>query len=200
MAMIRALHVDRGRVCRPGAVLTLNDAGCSRFGQEYMQPVLLPYGQPATKDDESTFDSVLIEHFFELIRRCEFPHRPSRFQCVFGSEPNSDSALLWVNRPDFSGYPIWVVESKAAFKADAKLLRFTIVSNDQMFFNPEALYVYARYYWQGKSITQLLDAFGETYDPTLFTPEWELLLVPPVRVLQCYRHANIGKETDQWNV
>jgi len=109
-----------------------------------------------------------IEFIFEYVRRANFPERPSRFQSVFGFE-----SLVQVTefRSRFGGGQgvIWELESEEYFRADMNLLRLetSILLCSYL----------ANEYWAGKPDKD---------------PFWEILLVPPVRVLR-----EIQIETDQ---
>lgn len=101
-----------------------------------------------------------IELVFEYVRRANFPKNPSRFQSVFGFESLSQALEF---RDKFGGGQgtIWEAESKRYFKADMSLL--TLGSSILM------CSYFANKYWSGKPGSN---------------PFWEILLIPPVKVLR----------------
>lgn len=186
--MIQAIHVDRFDLCKEGSILELFPDGFGPHGRDCNHPFPVPYGQPSKPEMCSDFNIALIEHFFELIRRCEFPDKPSRFSCWYGADPAGPDPMHWANRDGFKQYPVWLVESSEGFKADAQLLDiFSIGPDNRRYFNPDMMIQNARYYWQGKTLAQLLVDIGELSHDAAPAPEWEILLKPPIRILECIR-------------
>ena len=101
-----------------------------------------------------------IELIFEYVRRANFPERPSRFQSVFGFE-SLNQVIEFRNRFGGGQGVIWEIESEKYFRADMSLL--TLGSSILV------CSYFANKYWAGKP--------GEN-------PFWEILLIPPVKVLK----------------
>jgi len=115
-------HVDRGQTLTPNQEIGLNHHddvsmmikdlypdGFSRFGRDYNQ-------RPLVSDQNA-----LYEAFFELVRRDQFPEKPSRFQSLFCCEDLS-TANQFIR--DYAEYPvtIWEVEDAGDHRADWSLL------------------------------------------------------------------------------
>lgn len=95
-----------------------------------------------------------IELVFEFVRRAQFPHLPSRLQSFYGFD-----SLDRVKSFAGGGCPIFELEPSTSFRADIAWLylgtQLSVAS-----FN-------AHQYWRGVPSAQ---------------PDWEYLLVPPVKV------------------
>jgi hypothetical protein len=100
-----------------------------------------------------------IDLLFEFIRRVEFPTCPSRYQSIFACESLEDAQAF--RDEHRAGAAIWEVEGKVAFRADHQLLDLSGTAMDVV--------ERARRYWRGEP--------GGS-------PEWELLLKPPVTVVR----------------
>lgn len=101
--------------------------------------------------------SAIYEWVFELVRRSEFPDRPSRFQSFFGFETEEDAGAF---RSNFGpAAQILEIEYEGGYRADMDLL------STQSF--AHGLHQ-ALTYWQG--------------DPGSDEPTWELLMRPPVEI------------------
>ena len=180
---MQVIHVDRRNLCAAAqnGILTLYEDGFSAHGREYNRLISVY--------DEAMYASALIEHFFELIRRTEFPDMPSRFKCWFGSDPNAPPEQQWCNREGLKEYPVWLVEAEKTYTLDADLL--SILAYDDLgspCFSPDMMYMKARYYWQGKTLHDLRVDLGEIkHTQCSKQPGWEILLIPPIRVLQKVR-------------
>lgn len=100
------------------------------------------------------------EAFFELVRRYEFPARPSRYQSIFGAR-TADEALQFAMRyRKGRTVSIWRVEAAEGFESDMMLVNFVSF--------PDA-YSRARKYWQGENGVN---------------PFREVLLRPPVTAIE----------------
>lgn len=109
-----------------------------------------------------------IELLFEYVRRANFPHRPSRFQCMFGFETPNDTVKFREQFGNNQGV-IWEISVEQYFKANMSLLRF----GDSIL-----LYSYfANKYWAGEAGS----------DPN---PFWEILLIPPIKVIRKISEEN----------
>lgn len=99
----------------------------------------------------------------ELVRMYEFPERPSRYQCVFGSETLAEAEAFRAQYRPPAKFPqacIWEVECAQFFRADMKMV-------------PSAPFargvIAARHYWNGETTEQV--------------PVWEVLMRPPVQII-----------------
>lgn len=111
------------------------------------------------EDDHGLWD-VSCELLFELVRVTRFPERPSRFQSVFGFEALRDLERFvdsYVDPP----YTVWRVAADRSFVADMKLVDVEDVVHGAR---------QADYYWRGRTYVE--------------RPLWEVLLVPPVEVVE----------------
>ena len=99
-----------------------------------------------------------VELIVELVRRLEFPEALSRFEAVFAWKSIGEAQDF---RNDYGQGKILLVEGEAAGKYDMNQLYLggTTVGS----------WLFARRYWSGVS------------GPT---PRWEILLKPPVKVLE----------------
>jgi hypothetical protein len=114
-----------------------------------------------------------IELTCELVRRAEFPQRPSRFQSVFGWEMLADAKLFLAEFGNSCpGAQLFEVQSDSEpFRADMRCLdiRGSIL----------VMAYGARCYWR-----QGLNDLGSFPGANTVAPFWELLLSPPVRILR----------------
>lgn len=90
-----------------------------------------------------------------------FSSTPSRFQSTFATE-DIDSAKRFRDRFGQGLGSIWTVEATASFKADMALLQWHSALSASYF---------ADLYWSHRQHPELL-------------PMWEILLTPPVRVME----------------
>lgn len=104
--------------------------------------------------------SPAIELLFEYVRRSIFPQKPSRYSSIFGIETIED-ANLFNERYGQNKGTIWEIESKDWIRCNMNLLTFTC--------STLVCSYYAHKYWNGEPGP--IDAF------------WEILLIPPVKVL-----------------
>lgn len=102
--------------------------------------------------------SAIYEWMFELVRRSEFPDRPSRFQSFFGCETEEEAAAF---RSDFGpDAQIVEIEYDDGHRADMDLLSTESFAHGLH---------QASTYWRGESGSD--------------DPIWELLMQPPVDVV-----------------
>lgn len=131
-------------------------SGVTNHGERYM--VCYHNLEELKKDNR---DNALIEIIFEYVRRSHFSQRPSRFQSVFGFD-NINQSKVFRHKYGSRDSLIWEVQSHSSFKADMNLLTL----RDSLL----TVSYHAHQYWEGI-------AGGNT-------PNWEYLLVPPVRVIR----------------
>jgi hypothetical protein len=103
----------------------------------------------------------LVEIVVELVRRSNFQEIPSRFTSLFGWE-TSEAAQTFRQRSCQPFHPIIRVETdQPGFKADMELLKLGV--------SVASALTLANKYWKGESSAN---------------PCWEILLQPPVRVIE----------------
>jgi hypothetical protein len=178
----RAFTVDRNATLMPGHII-------DRVRHSDLTPVVLQahvdglFPDGVTRHGDTYFlagqqsaaaANPNIELIFEYVRRSKHPSAPSRFESVFGCESLEDAQAfradpIWGNR----GAPIFEVEVDAEpFRADmtcvTKLLSGTALIASYM----------ADRYWR-----QQPNDFHVFPGGSQITPFWELVLVPPVRVV-----------------
>ncbi len=110
--------------------------------------------------------SPAIELLFEYVRRANFPERPSRFQSWFGVQSLDEARAFRVRFCSGQG-PIWRVTANQFFRANMNLLTSQQTTLVYSWF--------AHTYWRGD--VGPVPAF------------WELLLVPPIKVLELIQEA-----------
>lgn len=167
-------HVDRYGYLKEEQILTLSKwTNVSPIVLQKHVDLLFPdgvspHGERYLLCNEHAAPSVAdanLELIYEYIRRANFPDRPSRFQSIFAFE-NLDSAKRF--RDQFSSvlpHPansIWLLEANRGFRANMRLLTRECSVLGQS--------CTAHFYWQGVAAAD--------------NPFWEILLVPPIRVLQ----------------
>lgn len=103
----------------------------------------------------------IIELLAEYIRRAHYPETPSRFQTWFAADSVGAAQAFRSEFCEGRG-PIWRVRARDSFRADMRLL----VLQDSNLVKSWRIHQY----WQG------LSSNG--------SPFWEVLLVPPVQVVQ----------------
>lgn len=102
----------------------------------------------------------MIETTFELVRQGHYPNEPSRFTSVFGVCTLDDANDLIAKR--FAGQgTIFKVSCEKFWKKDMNLLKTGGSFAGNM--------ILARKYWEGNSSPK---------------PFWELLMAPPVRIIE----------------
>lgn len=111
-------------------------------------------------DDSDDLWDVSCELAFELVRTARYPERPSRFQSAFGFR-TLEAAERFVDRFADEPCAVWSVRADRSFVGDMGLVDAEDLANG--FHN-------ARYYWTGRSFRD--------------DPLWEVLLVPPVEVVE----------------
>jgi hypothetical protein len=129
------------------------------FFQHLMFPVP---EQPVSLAELDNMRSRAIELVVELVRRADFPERPSRLQVIFAWETEEDARSFMASRQDMAQAVLWRVEGECVFRADMENLRY---------FTPLVSWWLARQYWTGATNLDL-------------PPRWELFLKPPVRVVE----------------
>lgn len=180
--MPSAYHVDRSGNCSAGRVFELDANGLSEHGRGYLRPI----ARRDENNDESMFESALIETIFEYVRQLEFPDMPSRYTCMFGFDPDEPEDQ-WAHQESFRGFPVWEVTAWKSHKLDAALLSiYSYDERNNLYFNAPLAYKRAQSYWRGESIIDfLLRQHGPDFAiPKNTHPRWELLLVHPVKVLR----------------
>jgi hypothetical protein len=114
-----------------------------------------------------------IELLYEYVRRAEFPSAPSRFQSAFAFEALQDAK-------GFRDAPVWGSPGARIFEVETQTKP---VQADMQCLTLEGSILmashFAHRYWRGDSND--LHAFPGA---SPLAPVWELLLTPPVRVLQ----------------
>ena len=137
-------------------VKALYPDGLSLHGWEYMTWRLFPFTEPNSR---LTFtpNERAIELMFDYVRRASFPELPSRFQSYFGWESLDDARAFAAQ----SGRPVYRIEADRTVRVDMQWLNLS----EQ---NAIASY-HAHKYWSGAATTQ---------------PKWEILMLPPVRVVE----------------
>ncbi len=105
--------------------------------------------------------SPAIEILFEYVRRAHFPDKPSRFMSFFAVDTLS-AATDFNNRYGEGRAAIWEVEAPEHFRANMALLESNQTTLVYSYF--------AHLYWKGEA------------GP--IEPFWEVLLVPPVKVIR----------------
>lgn len=124
---------------------------------------------PIGKGGDGERFSRMVDTVLEVRRRSEYPGKPSRFQSVFAVE-SEEVAQKWVTR--WGGIAaVYEVKGEVRHRADVRLLD-SIPS-------VHGLIERADRYWQGVPLDN---------DPA----EWELLLVPPVRLIRVIPQPHDG--------
>jgi hypothetical protein len=164
MTDVVAYHVDRSQALAPGATLDVQPtpvmpADVPPLDQEWPGGLTahgLRYAASMNFDGETAS-----EWMFELVRRAEFAASKSRFQSVFACPSLADARAFRHAIGGVLTVPIFRVRGQLALKANMNLIRWTAPA--------VAGVERAREYWQGSD--------------GLAAPLWEVLLVPPVTVL-----------------
>lgn len=162
---MKAYHVDRIEKLKQGQITNL--IKYSDIEPNYLQEhvnFLFPngvssHGEQYFLDPNSIIrgKDPIIELIFEYVRRSYFKNLPSRFESVFAFGSIKDVKNYKCN---FDGI-VWEVESEKFFKADASYLDLgnSILCSSYNAHN----------YWSGLCSSE---------------PQWELLLIPPVKVIK----------------
>lgn len=114
-----------------------------------------------SNESKASVTSPAIELLFEYVRRSYFPNKPSRFTSFFGVS-SLPAAVEFNARFGARKGAIWEVEASDYFRGDMNLLTSNATTLVHSYF--------AHLYWKGED------------GP--IQPFWEVLLVPPVRVLR----------------
>ena len=112
--------------------------------------------QDWSKTKSDTIYDCTLELLFEYVRRAAFPERPSRMQCYFAF-PTIEAAQAF----KADDQPIYRVHADAVLQLD----QYWLTHGDQSVIASYA----AHSYWSGAGSEQ---------------PNWEYMLVPPVKVLE----------------
>lgn len=173
--------VDRNGSCTPGAIIEILPPRYA-FAHHYVQNIethdeieqtarelfpngLSPHGQRYLFERHNYIQNAIpvnpvIELLSELVRRAEFPDRPSRFTSLFGTE-SIDDARRFRNELGQPHHRILRLSCDQYFRADMRFL------------NPGASGAsalnLARKYWRGEACQE---------------PLWEVLLIPPITVIE----------------
>lgn len=129
----------------------------------------------------------LVELIFEMVRRSNFPHRPSRYQCFYAA-PDLQTAKMWKeelggNSPEFSNTTKIkkIAYQTKAFLADAALLddngAITLQGYLCNVVDPSVVFFHAHKYWEGK---RYRDVYPERF---AIKSRMELLIPFPVTAL-----------------
>ena len=158
-------HIDRNRTLKEGQVLEL-----ARYADVEPQEIgshvdrLWPegvtnFGEHHLLQHHQFRGDYLIEFIFELVRRASFHGAPSRYQSLFGvSSLEAARAFIWEFAPNDA--TTWGVEAERSERFDMRHL--TIAGSGLMISER------AHQYWGGEPSPH---------------PLWEVLLVPPVKIL-----------------
>lgn len=160
-------HLDRRNGLEPGGTLELEPADAREDSplEELFPGGVTSHGRHYceqdlyAEDDDGLWD-VSCELLFELVRAARYPECPSRFQSVFGFEALRD-VERFVDAHVDPPYTIWRVAVDRSFVADMKLVDVEDVVHGAR---------QADYYWRGRTYVD--------------RPLWEVLLVPPVDVVE----------------
>jgi hypothetical protein len=170
-------HVDRQSHLSEGQILTLTHPviqsdipDLQNFGRQMFPEGVSRHGDQyfysASRTDEK---EPILEILLEYYRRAYCSYRPSRFQSWFGVESFDDALYFQKHYCQGKGI-IWQVEAEQYFKAQMSIISHRTV----------LVFSYlANLYWSGQAV------------PQASLPFWEILLVPPVKVLQKVQHDDI---------
>lgn len=174
----RAYTVDGRGTLAPGLILTrlptrtVDPPALREFVGSWFPEGVSPHGETyllqATPNVPNPVDPG-VELVCELMRRAEFPHAPSRLECMFGSETIQGAREFRAayRSPDAR---IFEVEcDERPFRADMKTLDIRSSAATVAFA--------AHHYWSQKS--DAYSAWGIRVPPS-----WELLLPLPARVVE----------------
>lgn len=172
-------HCDRANDLKPNTTLNLYQPtvkdddlhqfyfdlvfpnGVTRHGDNY-------FFRTCHAQDPNYVRSRRIELIFEKVRRIRAPNRPSRAMSVFGvlSLEDAEAFLRLVKEPGSERQAsVWKVEAEQAFVTNMKLL-----------------HAYSSRAWTERLAEEY---WAGSVGPSEFGPPlWEVLMVPPVRVLE----------------
>jgi hypothetical protein len=109
----------------------------------------------------------LIELIFECVRSQNYRMRPSRFQSIYAMKDLYSIKYFRDNYRESKG-DIWEVEcKKSRFSGDMNLVTYPLISSALVMF------YFAHEYWK-----------GHPHPASAYTPIWEYLLTPPVKILR----------------
>lgn len=163
-------HVDRDACFEPGETLRLEPVAEVSPQAEAALDATYPGGlsrhgrhyctQDLYVEESDDLWDFACEAIFEVVRATRFPDRPSRLQSVFAFRTRRE-VEAFLDRFVDSSYAVWRVEAERSFVADMNLVDATDYADGIR---------RASTYWR-----------GETF---LDDPLWEVLLVPPVTVVE----------------
>ena len=159
---MKLYHVDRHNQMEKliGFCLPLVDNVISIHGLTYAQPVPL--------DGLQDCKSILIEHFFDLVREARYPNIPSRFVSFFACDYKGLRAWIDTLRLNEDSV-IYEVEGADQFRVDGRLLTIGLYSDGKYIFNPRYANLFANTYWQQSSSESLRHSLSqENVAPSLF--------------------------------
>lgn len=104
--------------------------GVSRHGDLYL----------VTTPQDTTVTDANTEMLFELVRRCKYPDKPSRYQSLF-AVGNLETASTFIARYGAHNHRVFRIDPAVAFRADMRLLdaRMSVAVKAH----------FAELYWQG---------------------------------------------------
>lgn len=148
--------------------------GISQHGKNYLfNPLIL------SEEESNDSMSLLTGLIFELVRKCDYPEKPSRYECLFACD-NLEDALTFrkiqAKKSAQEHAPIYAVYTKK-----------TTHKGDMNLFDCECslleLYRRAHSYWKGEPLSHDGD----------YKPFWEYLLPLPVYVEKKTFHISVPK-------
>lgn len=158
-----------------GQIIPLVDNVISIHGLSYSQSIPL--------DGSSDCNTMLIEHFFELVREARYPNMPSRFISFFACE--HEGLLAWKEPLRLTGdSAIYEVEGSDQYRVDGRLLTIGLYNNNKYMFNPKYANLFANTYWQQSSSENLHHSLSQDKVTPFPPPQWEYLVQFPVQILR----------------
>lgn len=143
----------------------------------------LTYAQPVPLDGSQDCKSILIEHFFELVREARFPNIPSRFVSFFACD--YQGLRTWIDPLRLNkDSVIYEVEGANQFRVDGRLLTIGLYTDEKYIFNPRYANLFANAYWQQSSSESLRHSLSQENVVPFPPPQWEYLVQFPVRILR----------------
>jgi hypothetical protein len=176
--MIRGFAVDRQSKLTKGQILDryhpkinapqplldhINEQfpkGFTQHGEFYYVSDLRTHAEYATNLDRE----MPAELVYELIRQAHFPNRPSRYESIFAFKDLPDATTFQASAPNPNA-PIWELEARDGFVVDMNLVGGDVPAC--------VMSSNAHRYWAGLP-----------YEDPSVPPKWEILMVPPVRVVK----------------
>lgn len=170
-------HLDRRTDLAAGETIDLEPVGDGPGDalQELFPGGVTSHGrhycsQDLYADDPHGLWDVSCELLFEIVRGRQFPERPSRFQSVFAFRARRDLERFAETHVD-PPYTVWRVSADRSFTADMSLVDAEDLADGVR---------RAETYWRGSTDRD--------------RPLWEVLLAPPVTVLERLETVPEGSE------